>query len=280
MTLQAEDILAHRFDEIRQSYAPRDAILYALGVGLGADPLDTDELGYLLETNLRVLPSFAITLASPGMWIRDPRFGVTFSKLVHSAQATAFFNELPPSASVRTTPRIVSLRDRGPGKGAVLDIERTIEDQKTGLAYCTTRQTLLLRADGGFGGEAPDKDAAPRPPDRAADHIVEFKTSSRAALIYRLSGDLNPLHADPEFARKAGFDRPILHGLASYGAAAFVLAKTIGGRLSSLQCRFSGIVFPGDTLEFHIWNLEDRVVFLANSGARAVLDRGLAKFGD
>lgn len=280
MALQAKDILAHRFDEIRQSYTARDAILYALGVGLGADPLDTDELAYLLETDLRVLPSFAITLASPGMWIRDPKFGVTFRKLVHSAQATAFFNDLPPAATVRATPRIVSLCDRGPEKGAVLEIERTIEDEKTSLAYCTTRQTLLLRADGGFGGKPPDKVEAPRAPDRAADKIVEFTTSPRAALIYRLSGDLNPLHADPEFARNAGFDRPILHGLASYGVAALVLAKAIGRRLSSLQCRFSGIVFPGDTLEFHIWNLEANVAFIAKSGARTVLDRGFAKFGD
>lgn len=276
MALNPEALLGHHFPELSHIYEARDVILYALGLGLGADPLDENELDYLLETRLKVLPSFSVTLASPGMWIRDPSFAVDFARLVHSEQDAIFHTPLPPAGRVTATPRIASLHDRGADKGAALVIEREIRDARDGALYATVRQTLLLRGDGGFGGTPPPSPAAWQAPDRAPDHRLSIPISPRAALIYRLSGDWNPLHADPTAARSAGFERPILHGLASYGIAGRALMRATGGRLSRLACRFSGVVLPGDTMTLSIWEQGDGALFEAHVGERRVLDRGTA----
>lgn len=281
MAIQAHTLLHHRFDPITQTYASRDAILYALGIGLGADPMDEGDLDYLLETRGQVLAPFAVTLASPGMWIRDPRFGVDFTRLVHAEQEALFHRPLPPSGTVTARPRVVGLYDRGAGKGAVLVVEREIADPDSPTApFATIRQTLLLRGDGGFGGSPPPAVAVTAPPDRRADHRLAVPVSPRAALIYRLVADLNPLHADPAFARKAGFERPILHGLASYGMAGRAVMRATGRGLASLSCRFSGIVVPGDTMTLSLWREGESVHFQAHVGDRLVLDRGFARLED
>lgn len=272
-------LLAHAFPDIPQSYTARDVILYALGVGLGEDPLASLDLNYLLEIDLAVLPTMAVTLGTPGMWVREPKLGINVGKLVHAAQAATFHNPLPAAANVVASARVASLADRGADKGAVVVLERTIRNADTGIPYCTLAQTLLLRADGGFGGTPPARVQAPTPPDRAPDNIVNFVTSPRAALIYRLSGDWNPLHADPASAAKAGFARPILHGLCSYGVAGWVLLREFGGaRLTSLALRFAGVVYPGDVLEFSIWKDGTTAIFEAKVAGRTVLDQGLAQF--
>jgi acyl dehydratase len=277
MALDAERLLSHQFSPIRQSYDQRDAILYALGVGLGQNPTDEADLDFLLETRLRVLPSFAVTLSSPGMWIRDPAFGVDFAKLVHAEQQAIFHRPLPEKGDVVATPRVAALWDRGEGRGAVLVVERTVSDAETGDAYATVRQTLLLRGDGGFGGP-PQPHAAPLAARGEPDHIVDVATSPRAALIYRLSGDWNPLHADPAAAARAGFSRPILHGLASYGIAAHAVAVAAGGTVAEIACRFSGVVMPGDTMSFRIWQIADQeFAFEAMVAERKVLDRGTVR---
>lgn len=280
MPLQPDRLLDHRFGEISQSYSPRDAILYALGVGLGHDPCDREDLGYLLENNLRILPTFAATLGSPGMWTAAPEFGVDYAKLVHYEQAARFHDTLPPSAAVVARARVVSLADRGVGRGAILVVEREIREATGRAHYCTLQQTLLLRGDGGYGGPPPAH--APSPiPDRAPDLTARMPTSPRAALIYRLSGDRNPLHADPEFAKRAGFERPILHGLASYAIAAVAVARARGhspDAVRALQCRFTGVVFPGDVIGFRIWDDGARSIFQAFVGDRKVLDQGVAAF--
>jgi acyl dehydratase len=263
MPLQPQRLLNHRFDEIEQSYTARDAILYALGIGLGRDPGDGEDLNYLIEDRLAVVPSFAVTLASPGMWIAAAEFGVDFVKLVHAEQAAWFHAPLPPAADVIGRARVVSLADRGPERGAVLVLERTIHD-----------------GDGGFGG-APPKSAPAVIPDREPDSRAVVPVSPRAALIYRLSGDRNPLHADPAVARRAGFDRPILHGLASYAMAGVSVARACGhapSHIGALQWRFSGVIFPGDAVEFRIWRDGDRAMFQAFVGERRVLDQGLVSF--
>jgi acyl dehydratase len=277
--IQPDAIFAHDFGSPAQEYAARDAILYALGLGLGADPTDAEDLRFLDERDLAVLPTFAVTLCTPGMWIRDPALGVDFGKLVHSAQWAEFPNPLPPSASVRGAAKVVSLTDRGEGRGAVLVLERLIADARDGRLYCRLRQTLLLRGDGGFGG-----DPAPREekfaPDREPDITVTIATSPRAALIYRLSGDWNPLHLDPAIATAAGFPRPILHGLSSYGLAGVSVSRAMGrgpASLAALSCRFSGVVLPGDEITFHVWAKGNNTAsFAAFVGDRKVLDGGEA----
>ena len=272
MPIEPERLLNHRFEAIAHSYEPRDAILYALGVGLGADPTDRGDLAYLLEDRLEIVPTFAVALASPGLWIAAPEFGIDFARLVHAEQSASFHAPLPPTADVVGRARVLSLTDRGAGRGAVLTLERTIEDRDAATRYCTLQQTLLLRGDGGFGGRGP----APAPsvlPDRAPDRHAHAPVSPRAALIYRLSGDRNPLHADPDAAKRAGFDRPILHGLASYGMACTAVARACGrapSEVRALQCRFSGIVLPGDCIAFKIWDegelgLSGRYLFLCST---------------
>lgn len=280
MVIQPGRLLAHDFGETAHSYSPRDAILYALGLGLGRDPGDRDDLGFLLEDRLAVLPTFAVTLASPGAWIAAPEFGVDFVRLVHAEQAARFHRPLPPAAEVVGRARVLSLADRGEGRGAVLTLERQIRDAASGDLYCDLQQTLLLRGDGGFGG--PPSEAAPdRIPARDPDLRTEVRVSLRAALIYRLSGDRNPLHADPDVAKAAGFQRPILHGLASYGMAGVTVARALGrmpSDVSALQCRFSGAVFPGDVVAFAIWRRDGGAAFQAFVGDRKVLDQGLVSF--
>lgn len=270
-------ILAFEFGKPVQAYSVRDAILYALGVGLGADPVDADDLAFLDERSLSVLPTFAVTLCTPGMWIRDPALGVDFGKLVHSAQSAEFLAPLPPDARVRGEAQVISLTDRGEGKGAVLVLERRIFDAESGVLYCRLRQTLLLRGDGGFGGP-PTPRSEVLEPEGEPDLTARFATSPRAALIYRLSGDWNPLHLDPAIAAKAGFARPILQGLASYGIAGAVVSHALGvdpASLSHLACRFSGVVLPGDELEFQIWRGAGvAAYFAAYVGTRKVLDQG------
>lgn len=279
--IQPDAIFAYDFGAPRATYVARDAILYALGLGLGADPLDAADLRFLDERALAVLPSFAVTLCTPGMWIRDPALGVDFGKLVHAAQWAEFPNALPAGADVVGTAKVISLTDRGEGRGAVLVLERTIADAASGALYCRLHQTLLLRGDGGFGGPA-DPRSSWTQPERAPDVVAEFATSPRAALIYRLCGDWNPLHLDPAIAAKAGFPRPILQGLASYGIAGAAISRALGrdaAQTNELSCRFAGIVLPGDTLRFSVWQDEpNRARFVAHvngdAGERKVLDGG------
>ncbi len=282
MAIRPDLLLGHEFPEARQTYTKRDVILYARGVGLGATPTDPSDLPFLLEDRLAVLPTFAVTLGSPGMWIRAPEFGVDFAKLVHYEQAAVFHEPLAPEGEIAARARVVSLTDRGAGKGAVVVIERDVFYASVARPTCTLRQTLLLRGDGGFGGEPPKAQESVIP-DRDPDLLASFAVDPRAALIYRLSGDWNPLHADPEAAKRAGFERPILHGLASYAIAGVAVARALGRSpavLATLGCRFTGIVFPGDRLDFRIWREGNGAAFQAFAGERKTLDHGFATFGD
>lgn len=281
--IDPQAILAYDFGSPAQTYTARDAILYALGLGLGRDPLSAADLRFLDERALAVVPSFAVTLCTPGMWIRDPALGVDFGKLVHSAHWAEFPHPLPPEASVRGSARVVSLTDRGEGRGAVLVLERGIADAADGRLYCRMRQTLLLRGDGGFGGEAAPRESRFEP-DRPADAELTVETSPRAALIYRLSGDWNPLHLDPQIAAKAGFPRPILQGLASYGMAGVGVSRALErdpASVASLGCRFSGVVLPGDPVRFSVWRGEAAAAqFEAYVGERKVLENGAISWRD
>lgn len=282
MTFRPDLLLAHDFGERRHRYEARDAILYALGVGIGHDPLDADALALVDETRLEVLPTFAVTLGSPGMWIRDPAFGVDFGKLVHSAQEARFLSPLPAAGEVVSTARVLSLEDRGEGRGAVLKLGRRISDASTGRDLCMLTQTLLLRGNGGFGGPSAAREP-PIIPANAPARTIEVVLSRRAALIYRLSGDWNPLHIDPGTARSAGFDQPIMHGLGTYGTAGAAIARALDRSpiwMTALSCRFTGVVLPGDTLAIDLWPDAEGATFRARVGERVVLDDGVVRFGE
>src|ERR1700722_10188372 len=189
MAFDPKRLLEWRFKPIRHSYDERDAILYALGLGAPRDPLDARELEFLLEDRLKVLPTFASTLASPGMWVRAPQLEIDWVRLLHSAQAATFRRPLPCKGEVVGEARIKSLYDRGIEKGAVCVVERRISDAASGDLYCTLEHTLAMRGDGGFGGEPPPKPERAALPRRQPDVSDAVSVSARAALIYRLSGD-------------------------------------------------------------------------------------------
>lgn len=281
MAVDPDRLLNWDFGTIRQRYDPRDAILYALGVGLPITPGESADLNFLIEDRLRVLPAFAVTLASPGMWPRLPDLAIDWVRVLHMAHAARFHTPLPAAAEVVSRARISGLYDRGADKGAVCILTRDVRDAQDGTLYCTIDQSVALRGDGGFGGAPPPRAARPALPARAPDHVESVHTSPRAAYVYRLSGDLNPLHADYAVARRAGYDRPILHGLASYGTACAVVLRAFGdgdpARLTRLDLRFAGVVMPGDRLDFNLWREDGQVQFEVRVDGRPVIDQGVAE---
>jgi acyl dehydratase len=257
MPIDPDKLHALPFPEIRQAYDWRDSVIYALGLGFGQDPMDERQLRFVDETKLLAVPTMANILAYPGFWMRDMDTGIDWVKVVHGEQAMTIHRPLPPTGEIIGRTRITDLVDKGAGKGALVLVEREIRDAGTGELMATLMQTVFCRGDGGFGG----KSASPRTPhptpDRAPDLSVDMPTHPQMALIYRLSGDLNPLHADPAFASKAGFPRPILHGLATYGVVGHALMAQLcayePARFRAMDGRFSAPVFPGETISVDIW---------------------------
>lgn len=272
----------HPFPEVEQTYGPRDCMLYALGVGFGADPTDGAELPFVFEEPaLKVVPSMAAVLAGPGFWARDPAAGIDWRRFLHAEQEVVLHRPLPARGTVRARARVTRVIDKGEGKGALIYLERVLRDADGPLA--TVRVVNLARGNGGHGG---DTGPQPRPhalPARSADHMFETGIDARAALIYRLSGDPNPLHADPAVARAAGFARPILHGLCSFGIAVRAILATYcahePARLAAIGVRFSAPVYPGERLRFDLWRDDAIVSFRAMVPARGVvaLDHGRAE---
>lgn len=250
------------FGEVVHAYTQRDAMLYALGVGLGADPLDEGQLRYVFERDLAVVPTMASVLGTPGFWWKDPRTGADWVKIVHGEQSVELFKPLPPAATLVARNRVVSITDKGAGKGAICAIERELFDQASGERLARGLSVSFLRGDGGYsangGPSDPAPEALPGVPERAPDYEVEFPTLERQALIYRLSGDYNVIHADPAVAKAAGFSRPLLHGLCTYGMAAHAVLTSVCGydatRIRKLAVRFTMPVFPGETVKFELWS--------------------------
>ena len=225
----------------------------------------------------------AVVLASPGNWLGSKESTVDYTKVLHGEQYLTLHRPLPPSGTVVGRGRIVDLLDKGKDKGAVLYAERTIIDKASGAAIATLTSAAMLRGDGGFGGKpGPAARAPQRCPSARPRRHVDIKTYPNSALIYRLSGDWNPLHADPKVAAAGGFKTPILHGLCTYGVAGRALVKACCGgdpaRLKSLQVRFSSPVFPGETIRTEMWPEGSRVSFRARVVERdvVVLNNGLA----
>ena len=292
MAIDYQHLKARDFGVIRQTYTERDTLLYALSLGLGNDPLDPDALPFIFEGapgGLRALPTLAAVLGYPGFWARQPDSGIDWVRLMHGEQGLTIHRPLPAAGTVLGRNRISHLIDKGEGKGAIVVVERQVEGED-GTLYATLRQVIFCRGDGGFSqlnGGQPSDPALPAlpatPEDRAPDCTDDQPTRPEAALLYRLMGDDNPLHADPAVARAAGFERPILHGLASYGLAARAILRQCAGndpaRLRSLDLRFAAPVFPGETLRTEIWREGSRVQFRARvlERDRVVLSHGVAQ---
>jgi acyl dehydratase len=275
MTIIYEKLLSLHIPDVVQPYSEKDAILYALGVGLGRDPMDEDELPFVYEKNLKVLPTFAAVLGWPGFWLRDLDTGVDWVKLVAGEQALVLHRPLARRGTAIGRTRVTEIIDKGAGKGALVYSERALIDAASGERIATVTQTTFCRGDGGFGG--PPR-AAPAPhalPQRAPDRVCDRPTRPEAALIYRLSGDPNPLHAEPAVARAAGFPRPILHGLATFGIACHAILKCLcdldPARLKAISGRFSAPVFPGETIRTEMWRDRRVVSFRARVVERDVI---------
>jgi acyl dehydratase len=257
MPLDPDKLLALDIPAVEHRYGPKDCMLYALGLGFGQDPQNEDELAFVYEKNLKVLPTFALVQGYSPYWLRNQDAGVTWNKVVHGEQGLTLHKPVAPQGVVIGQTRIVDVIDKGEGRGALVFAERAVTDKASGELLAMLAQTAFCRADGGFGG--PKREApAPHPiPERAPDLVCDLPTRPEMALIYRLSGDVNPLHADPDFAHAAGFPRPILHGLATFGVAGHALLKSVCGyapeRLTAMAGRFSGPVFPGETIRTEIW---------------------------
>jgi acyl dehydratase len=277
MTSRLEALLATEVPDARQTFTKKDAILYALGVGVGADPQSQTDLQFVYEKHLVALPTFPVVLGATR--VRDLGLGLDYLKLVHGEQSMTLHRAPPVEGTVVTRTRVLGVMDKGRDKGAVVVLRRQVADDVDGLPIATLDMTLFARGDGGIGSSITEVPAPRCIPDRSPDAVLQLKTLAQSALIYRLSGDLNPLHADPEVARAAGFERPILHGLATYGAVGYAAVTRMcdgdATRVHSLTGRFSGPVFPGETLAIEFWREGDGAAIRAR-----VLERDAVVFNN
>ena len=257
------------------SWTERDVILYHLGLGAGTASLDPAELGWVYEKDLRVLPTFAM-VAGQGVsagavkpaGMNLPGIDIDLRKILHGGQSLTLHAPIPASGTATVSSRVADVWDKG--KAAVVVLEQTAADAD-GNPLWTSAMQIWARGEGGFGGDAgPEVPAAA--PDRAPDKVVVSPTSTQQALVYRLSGDLNPLHADPAFAKMAGFDQPILHGLASYGVVCKAVVDGVldgdPSRVQSFSVRFAGSLYPGETIDTAVWRDGDRLTLLATCPER------------
>jgi len=275
------DILELTSADQRYAYGDRETMLYALGIGLGADPMNETELPFVYENGLKAVPTLA-TVVSWGAGPRPDKMGINYMMVVHGEQKVEFHQPMPTEADLVAEGKILGAYDKGP-KGAVVMTEVTLKDAKDGAPIATLTSSIFARGDGGFGGPS---EGAPEPhevPARPADLSLDFPTRPDQALLYRLSGDRNPLHADPSFAKMAGFPRPILHGLCSYGITCRAVLQAVldydAEAILSHQARFSSPVFPGDTVTVDIWKDRKDISFEARVKDRnvTVIRNGLTR---
>lgn len=271
MAIDYDRLLRREFPVERQTYDSRDVLLYALGIGLGFDPMDERQLPYVTAEELQVFPTMASILAYPGLWIREPDTGLDWEHALHSEQGMEFFKPLPASGEIVAQTRVVGIADKGPGRGALIYTERAGVDAATGQACFKVSHTTFARRDGGYGGQS-DPARVPHPvPERAPDDVVDLPTVPQQALLYRLSGDPNPHNAFPRAAAASGFPRPILHGLCTYGIAGHAVLRTCCDYdpkgLRALDVRLAAPVFPGETVRTEIWRSDENNVLAFRSRA-------------
>jgi acyl dehydratase len=265
------------------SWGSKDALLYAVGIGAGqADlPFTTENTK---DTAQVVYPTFAVVAgsgtASPGASAMSKIGSFNFALLVHGSQAVTLHRPIPVEANATTQDKVVAMYDKG--KAAVVVMENEVK-LASGEPLWNTRSSVFIRGEGGWGGDRGPSGPQNEPPATTPDHEVTLQTSPDQAFVYRLSGDRNPLHTDPSFAALGGFDRPILHGLCSYGFTGRALLGELCGndvnRFQHIEGRFSSPVLPGDALTVRIWRTGGgEAVFTTSVGDRVVIDQGLARF--
>lgn len=267
---------------IVERYDASRTILYALGAGARPEGRD---IHYVYEKDLRAIPTLAAVLASEGFWLQDPRTGVDWAQIVHGAQSLEMHRPLPPTGELIGTMKVDALVDRGADKGAVIHYTRRLTDAATGDLVATAGLTVMLRGDGGFGESTGELPAPHAMPEGEPDLSFTIDTRIEQAAIYRLSGDLNPLHIDPDFARRVGLEKPILHGLCSYAIAARAAIDALCDgepeRLVRFDARFSAPVYSGDTLVTDFWREGDgQAAFRVRVPERGmvVLNNGLVRW--
>jgi acyl dehydratase len=289
MAIFYPDILDQKTAPRTFTYGDKDVMLYAYGIGLGADPMDEKELRFVYEKDLKVVPTAATVLASgpgrnagpaPDMPAGHRQSQINFLMVVHGEQKVELHKPLPPTGTFTASGRTIGAFDKGKDKGAVIYNETVWVDDK-GEKVATLTGSTFARGDGGFGGPS---EGAPEPhvvPTRSPDLSVDLSTRPDQALVYRLNGDRNPLHSDPDFARRAGFPRPILHGLCTYGITCRAVLQEIvdydADQIASHQVRFSAPVFPGDVVTVDLWKDGKAISFEARVKARnaTVIKNGL-----
>ncbi len=269
MPIDPDRVRAATLADTTHSWDADDVILYHLGVGAGVPPTDPAELAYTYEAGLKVLPSFAtIPMFGSMMNILNlDGFDINPAMILHGEQTVDIHSPIPTAASVTNRARVVDLYDKGKGALVVLEI---VSADSTGQDLFTNTVSVFVRGEGGFGGpQGPE--ATNVAPERGPDHVFKSSTIPQQALLYRLSGDKNPLHADPAFAAFGGFDRPILHGLCAYG---IVCKAVVDGvfegdvtAVSRFGARFTGVVFPGETIVTRVWE-EDGLIIEARTAER------------
>ena len=270
MPIDPKQATGHAFPASKSAYGQDQVILYHLGIGAGVPATDSKELEYTYEKNLKVLPAFAVipTFSAMGGIIGVPGLKFNPALLLHGEQDVEVHRPIPVAAKLEHSAKVAGVYDKGKAALAVVEVATKEEG---GAPLFTNRFSLFLRGEGGFGG-----DAGPKPgneaPARTPDAVVESPTVSHQALLYRLSGDKNPLHADPDFAKMGGFDTPILHGLCSYGVVCkAVVDKLLDGavdRVARYQARFAGVVFPGETIVTSMWKENGKIILSAKTKER------------
>lgn len=280
MRLSYEQLLNHELPEIRQRCTARDAMLYALSVGLGQDPLDASDLAYVgRQHDPLVLPYMAVVLGYPGFWLNAPDIGADTVRLLHGEQGMELFHPIPAAGELIGKTRVVEAVDKGE-KGLLLYSEKTLTDAVTGRLIARTSATHVLRGDGGMANAGRQARPAHAMPGSPPDWTVQVRTRPEQALVYRLNGDYNPLHSDPQVAQAAGFPRPILHGLCTFGMVSHAVARRLQpaaqGAVRAVSLRFSGPMYPGETLSVDVWRDGS---FRAKAMERdaAVIDNGMLR---
>jgi acyl dehydratase len=274
MTLNYDELMAASEDDLPLSYSDIETMLYAQSIGLGRNPVDRQELPYVYEQGslLRTVPSMASVLV-PDMF--PPDLGWDFTQVLHAEQRLALHRPLPPAGDLLISKRIVDVFDRGPKRGAMILFEADGRLAKDDTAVFSLGMTVIARGDGGFGGASGSAPPPHRAPRREPDLSCNNETRVDQALLFRLNGDRNPLHADPGTARQAGFDVPILHGLCTYGIACHAILKTIceydATLIVGFDARFSLPVMPGDTIRTDMWQDGNIVSFSCTAVERDVM---------